>query len=206
MRLTFGLSALGRSASNQSAGVLPGVGGSVTALVTPFRDGQVDGAALAALCERQVRRGTTALIVCGSTGEASALLPAEQARAVSAAVGAASNRVPVIAGCCAPATEAAAGLAALAARNGASATLCAPAAYSRPTQDGIAVQIALGLTIAMVAAPMVRNVTAELNDTVGRAWPFSMARCHALASPGCRDRSSPTAMAHSTQHIRTGRL
>ncbi len=141
MRLTFGLSALGRSASNQSAGILPGVRGSVTALVTPFHDGQVDDAALAALCERQIRRGTTALIVCGSTGEAPALLPAEQARAVSAAVEAAADRVPVIAGCCAPATEAAAGLAALAARNGASAILCAPPAYSRPTQDGIAAHV-----------------------------------------------------------------
>ncbi len=76
----------------------------------------------------------------------------------------------------------------------------------RLTDAGMAVQIALGLTIAMVAAPIVRNVTAELNDTVGRAWPFSMARCHAPASPGCRGPSPPTAMAHSTQHIRTGRL
>ena len=108
MRISFGLSALGRSASNQSAGILLGARGSITALVTPFHDGQVDAAALADLCERQIRRGTTALIVCGSTGEASALAPAEHARVVSAAVEAASYRVPVIAGCGAPATEAAA--------------------------------------------------------------------------------------------------
>ncbi len=76
----------------------------------------------------------------------------------------------------------------------------------RLTDAGLAVQIALWLTIALVAAPMVRNVTAELNDTVGRAWPFSMARCQALASPGCHDQSPPTVMAHPTQHIRTGRL
>ena len=38
--------------------------GSVTAIITPFRDGEVDEACLAALCERQIARGTTALVVC----------------------------------------------------------------------------------------------------------------------------------------------
>jgi 4-hydroxy-tetrahydrodipicolinate synthase len=51
------------------------LGRSVTAMVTPFRDGEVDGACLVRLCERQIARGTTALVVCGSTGEAPALGP-----------------------------------------------------------------------------------------------------------------------------------
>ncbi len=109
----------------------------MTALVTPYRDGQVHAIALVTQCERQIRRGTAALVVCGSTGEAAALSPAEQARVVALAVEAASNRVPVIAGCSAPATEAATILAIGAARNGATALLCAAPPYSRPTQEGI---------------------------------------------------------------------
>ena len=42
--------------------------GSMAALATPFRDGLIDEAAFVRLCERQIERGTTALVVCGSTG------------------------------------------------------------------------------------------------------------------------------------------
>jgi 4-hydroxy-tetrahydrodipicolinate synthase len=48
---------------------LHGVGGSLTALATPFRDTAVDWAAVSSLTERQIERGTAALIACGSTGE-----------------------------------------------------------------------------------------------------------------------------------------
>jgi len=137
MRVIPGISAPGRRPSNQPSGSLKMAGGSMTALVTPFRDGQVHAVALATQCERQIRRGTAALVVCGSTGEAAALSPAEQAHVVALAVETASNRVPVIAGCGAPATEAATILAIGAARNGATALLCAAPPYSRPTQEGI---------------------------------------------------------------------
>ncbi len=49
------------------------LGGSMTAVITPFRDGAVDEAAFVLLCDRQIARGTTALVVCGSTGEATAM-------------------------------------------------------------------------------------------------------------------------------------
>ncbi len=60
MRLIPGISALGRRATNHPSGGLSDLGGSVTALVTPFRDGLVDGKVLATLCERQIRGGTAA--------------------------------------------------------------------------------------------------------------------------------------------------
>ncbi len=147
-------------------------GGSAVALVTPFRDGQVDDDALAALCDRQVRGGTTALVVCGSTGEAAALSPAEQARVVAVAVEAASCRVPVIAGCNAPATEAATLLAAAAARNGAAALLCSPPPYSRPTQEGIASHVravahAADLPVVLYDVPS-RVGVAVADETVAR--------------------------------------
>jgi 4-hydroxy-tetrahydrodipicolinate synthase len=112
-------------------------GGSMTALATPFNDGRIDEPAFVRLCERQIERGTTALVVCGSTGEAAALSQDEQAVLIRLAVATASGRVPVIAGCGGPSTEAAASIAGLAATCGASALLCAPTPYVKPSQAGI---------------------------------------------------------------------
>jgi 4-hydroxy-tetrahydrodipicolinate synthase len=112
-------------------------GGSMTALATPFRDGRIDEAAFVHLCERQVERGTTGLVVCGSTGEAPALSPDEQAVLIRLAVAVADGHVPVIAGCSGPSTEAAASIAGLAATCGATALLCAPTPYVKPSQEGI---------------------------------------------------------------------
>ncbi len=115
----------------------PALGGSITAMATPFKDGVIDETAFVRLCERQIVRGTTALVVCGSTGEAAALSPAEQALAIRLAVDTARGRVPVIAGCGGPSTEAAAVIAGLAVVSGAAALLCAPTPYVKPSQDGI---------------------------------------------------------------------
>jgi len=174
MRLIPGISAPGRRPSNQPSGSLSMAGGSMTALVTPFHDGQLHAIALATQCERQIRRGTAALVVCGSTGEAAALSPAEQARVVALAVEAASNRVPVVAGCGAPATEAAAVLAVSAARNGAAALLCAPPPYSRPTQEGIishvrAVAHAADLPVILYDVPG-RVGVAIADETIARLF------------------------------------
>ncbi|MBV8522748.1 MAG: dihydrodipicolinate synthase family protein [Acetobacteraceae bacterium] len=71
--------------------------GSLVALVTPFRDGRIDEPALIRLRARQVDRGTAGLVVCGSTGEAPASLPDEQARVISIAIEVAAGGIPVIA-------------------------------------------------------------------------------------------------------------
>ena len=116
---------------------VPGLRGSMVALVTPFRAGEVDYATLGQLCERQVEGGSAAIVVCGSTGEGASLTLAEHGRVVAVAVEAVAPRMSVIAGCGAPSTDAAVALAVEAARNGAAAMLCAPPPYCRPTQDGI---------------------------------------------------------------------
>ena len=113
-----------------------GLGGSSTALVTPFLDTRVDWTALSRLAERQIDRGTACLIVCGSTGEAASLILSEYARAVRT-VAKASGRVPVIAGCTALATSAAIAMGIEAASAGADALLCAVPPYVKPTQEGI---------------------------------------------------------------------
>ena len=113
------------------------LGGSMTALATPFRDGQIDRSAFVRLCERQIERGTVALIICGSTGEAAALSPEDQAALVGLAVVTARGRVAVIAGCGGPSTETAVLVAGLAAAAGAAGLLCAPTPYVKPSQAGI---------------------------------------------------------------------
>jgi 4-hydroxy-tetrahydrodipicolinate synthase len=113
------------------------VSGSMTALATPFADGAIDSSAFVRLCQRQLTRGTTALVVCGSTGEAASLALDEYVTLIRLAVATAKGRVPVIAGCGGPSTDAAATAAALAAKSGASALLCAPTPYVKPSQEGI---------------------------------------------------------------------
>jgi 4-hydroxy-tetrahydrodipicolinate synthase len=113
------------------------LGGSMTALATPFSDGAIDQPAFVRLCQRQITRGTTALVVCGSTGEAASLQPDEYATLIRLAVATAKGLVPVIAGCGGPSTDAAATAADLAARCGAASLLCAPTPYVKPSQEGI---------------------------------------------------------------------
>jgi 4-hydroxy-tetrahydrodipicolinate synthase len=149
-----------------------GIGGSLTALATPFRDTQVDWKALSRLSERQIDRGTAALIVCGSTGEAASLTLPEYTRAVHTVAEAASGRVPVIAGCTALATAAAVAKGAEAAAAGADALLCAVPPYVKPTQDGIIAHIraiahATDLPVVLYDVPS-RSGVAIADDTVAR--------------------------------------
>lgn len=111
--------------------------GSGVALVTPFRDGAVNEFVLRELVRFQLREGTDALIVNGSTGEASAMSPAEQRRAVEIVVDEAGRRVPVVAGAGGSDTAAVSALARAAREAGADALLIAPPPYNKPPQRGI---------------------------------------------------------------------
>jgi 4-hydroxy-tetrahydrodipicolinate synthase len=151
---------------------ISGVGGSLTALATPFRDVHVDWDALSRLSERQISRGTAALIVCGSTGEAAALSQQEYARAVRTVVGIAAGHAPVVAGCTAPSTSVSIALGIEAATAGADALLCAVPPYVKPTQEGIfahirAIAHATDLPIVLYDVPS-RSGVAITDDTVAR--------------------------------------
>src|SRR5215467_4515923 len=76
-----------------------GLSGYAPALPTPFTDAdEIDFAAFERLCDRLVQEGATALVVCGTTGEAPNLSREEHERIVRAAVEAVQGRIPVIAG------------------------------------------------------------------------------------------------------------
>src|SRR3954451_6976655 len=73
--------------------------GFAPAVPTPFdQDGSMDVDALARFCDKQIKEGATALVVCGTTGEAPTLSRAEHAQIVRTAVDIAHGRVPVVAG------------------------------------------------------------------------------------------------------------
>ena len=72
--------------------------GSGVALVTPFKDGRIDYTALEGLIEWHIGAGTDALIVCGTTGEASTLSPVEKLSLVEFTIKKTDGRIPVIAG------------------------------------------------------------------------------------------------------------
>jgi 4-hydroxy-tetrahydrodipicolinate synthase len=115
--------------------------GSGVALVTPFgADGGVDEAVLRELVRFHLREGTDALVVNGSTGEASTMSPDEQRRAVEVVadeVRAGERRIPVVAGCGGSDTAVVARLASEARAAGADALLVAPPPYNKPPQRGI---------------------------------------------------------------------
>jgi len=111
--------------------------GSIPALVTPFRDGKFDGNAYATFIEWQIEEGSSALVPCGTTGEAPTLPVDEHHRIVAACVKAADGRVPVIAGCGSNDTATALDHLARAAANGADAALVVTPYYNRPSQEGL---------------------------------------------------------------------
>jgi 4-hydroxy-tetrahydrodipicolinate synthase len=112
--------------------------GYAPALPTPFdAGGDVDLAALECLCHLQIDAGATALVVCGTTGEAPTLAIDEHRDIVSIAVAAAAGRVPVIAGAGSNATTHAIELARVAEAEGADALLSVVPYYNKPTQAGI---------------------------------------------------------------------
>jgi 4-hydroxy-tetrahydrodipicolinate synthase len=111
--------------------------GSLVALVTPFRNGQVDEAKVRELVEFHVANGTDGLIPCGTTGESPTLSHDEHKRVVEVVVDAARKRIPVIAGTGSNSTAEAIDLTRHAERAGASGALVVNPYYNKPTQDGL---------------------------------------------------------------------
>lgn len=111
--------------------------GSMTALITPFRDERVDAAAFQKLCDWQIHQGTDALVPVGTTGESPTVSPAEHAQVVELAIEAAGGRVPVIAGAGSNATSEAIAYTQHAQKAGADAALLVAPYYNKPTQEGL---------------------------------------------------------------------
>jgi 4-hydroxy-tetrahydrodipicolinate synthase len=111
--------------------------GSFTALITPFRHGDVDERALRDLVEFQIRNGTTGLVPCGTTGESATMTDAEQERVIAVVIEQAAGRVPIIAGTGTNSTATTIRRTRLARELGATAALIVTPYYNKPMQEGL---------------------------------------------------------------------
>ena len=113
------------------------VHGSMTALVTPFRDGSVDYERMKLLVERQIEGGTDWLVPCGTTGESPTLTHDEHARLVEIVLTHAAGRLPVMVGTGTNCTAETIRRTREAHRAGADAALVVAPYYNRPTDEGL---------------------------------------------------------------------
>ena len=112
--------------------------GAGVALVTPFHeDGAVNYEKLSELIEEQIEKGTDALIICGTTGEASTLSHEEHLDVIAHAVKAVNKRIPVVAGTGSNCTETAIYLSREAEKSGTDGLLIVTPYYNKATQKGL---------------------------------------------------------------------
>ena len=111
--------------------------GSITALITPFRNGAIDEKTYQDLVIRQIDAGTHGLVPGGTTGESATITHEEHKRLIELCVEAAAGRVPVIAGAGSNATAESIELARFAQEAGADALLTTTGYYNKPSQAGL---------------------------------------------------------------------
>lgn len=111
--------------------------GAMVAIVTPFKDGEVDEASLRQLIEFQIANGTDGIVPCGTTGESATLTFKEHERVIEITVEQVNKRVPVIAGTGSNNTEEAISLTRHARKAGADGALMIAPYYNKPTQEGL---------------------------------------------------------------------
>lgn len=147
--------------------------GAMTALVTPFSNGNVDYPALGRLIEYQIKGGIQGLVPCGTTGESPTLDYKEHDKVIEFTIDKASGRIPVIAGTGSNCTREAVALTRHAKKAGADACLIVNPYYNKPTQQGLFDHIA---AVADVGLPIV------LYNIPGRCGvemtPETIAKCY----------------------------
>lgn len=111
--------------------------GAFTALVTPFRNGNLDKEALKRLVDSQIAGGIDGLVPCGTTGESPVLSHAEHVEVLEAVVKATDGRVPIIGGAGSNNTAEAVELARACKSLGLAASLQITPYYNKPTQQGV---------------------------------------------------------------------
>lgn len=110
--------------------------GSITALITPMKDGKLDEAAFRRLVNWQIEQGTHGLVPCGTTGESPTLSHDEHRKVIEICVAETNGRVPVIAGAGSNSTTEAIELTKFAKSVGADAVLSVTGYYNKPSQEG----------------------------------------------------------------------
>ena len=170
--------------------------GSITALVTPFRNGKLDEAAYTQFIEWQISEGTHGLVPVGTTGESPTLDHDEHKRVIELAVATSKKRVPVIAGTGSNSTDEAVELSQYAEKVGADAVLIVTPYYNKPNQEGLyqhfkAVNDAINIPVIIYNIP---------GRSVVDMSVATMARCYELKNiVGVKDATANLARPSQTR-------
>ncbi len=153
--------------------------GCTVALVTPFRDGEVDYEALGRSVDWQIAQGTPVISPVGTTGESPTLTHEEHERVIDAVVERVAGRAKVLAGTGSNSTTEAIRLTRFAARAGADGALLVSPYYNRPTQEGLyrhyaklAESVDLPMVLYNVPGRTGRNVEPETVERLARHAPI----------------------------------
>ena len=146
--------------------------GAITALITPFINGELDEKGLVELIEFQIENGIHGIVPCGTTGESATLSFDEHKRVIDLTVKTVAGRVPVIAGTGANNTMEAIELTESAKESGADAVLSVAPYYNKPNQEGLFLHFktiaeAVNIPIVLYNVPS-RTVVHILPETVAR--------------------------------------
>jgi 4-hydroxy-tetrahydrodipicolinate synthase len=146
--------------------------GAFTALITPFKNGEVDVENLEDLVEFQIRQGVNGLVPCGTTGETPALSEEEDRLVIETAVHVSGGQVPVIAGTGSNSTHMAIKYTRMAEEAGADGSLQVAPYYNKPTQEGLfrhfaAIAESTSLPLILYNIPSRTSVTLSA-ETVAR--------------------------------------
>ncbi len=145
--------------------------GSMVALATPFKNGQVDEARIPELVELHLSKGTDAICPCGCTGEAATLTHDEQITVIGIVIEAAAGKAKVIAGTGSNSTDEALTLTRRAKDAGADGALMITPYYNKPTQQGLIqhykAAAAVGLPLMLYNVPSRTGVN-MLPETVAK--------------------------------------
>jgi 4-hydroxy-tetrahydrodipicolinate synthase len=156
--------------------------GTYTAIVTPFRAGQLDEAALARLVKSQIQGGVDGIVPVGTTGESPTVDFEEHLRVIELAIRFAAGKIKVLAGTGANSTTEAIGLTIAAEKAGADGSLQVAPYYNKPTPEGLyqhfkAIAQNTKLPIILysipgrcgieIAVPTVKRLAADCKNIIG---------------------------------------
>ena len=111
--------------------------GSIPALITPFKNGEVDFSALENLVEWHISEGSSAIVAVGTTGESPTLSHQEHKEVVKAIINFSGKRIPIIAGAGSNSTAESIELMEFSEKVGADAALVVTPYYNKPNQKGL---------------------------------------------------------------------
>jgi len=111
--------------------------GSNVALITPFKDNELDVEAYIKLIHFQIENGTSGLVPAGTTGESPTLTHEEHQKVIDLCIKESNGKIPVIAGTGSNSTAEAISLTAHAEKAGADGALIVTPYYNKPTQEGL---------------------------------------------------------------------